>query len=185
MWPSAVQTLYELLDCNEYQHTENTARAHARAKIAHFPMRCIIRAWEAWSRRLSAFQVLMMHWVGKCAISTRAWVLTFIPWPVRTIKATMWKSCISTHLSSAWIVSWSWGKMQVRIKECEAFPVKTTVTSQLTDWVGFNVSQSSKGLQDWRVKPVLKTSYQNFYSWSRFWCGLFRKVWMNFVECPA
>ncbi len=49
-----------------------------------------------------------MHRVGKCAISNQAWVLAFIPWPVRNIKAAMWKSSISTHPFSAWNLSWSW-----------------------------------------------------------------------------
>ena len=86
------------------------ARTHTHAEIAHFPTRCIIRAKEARSRRPSAFQVLMMHRIGKCAISAWAWVLTFILWPVRNIKAAMWKSHISTHSFSAWIVSWTWDK---------------------------------------------------------------------------
>ena len=37
-----------------------------------------------------------------------AWVLAFIPWPVRNIKAAMWKSHISAHPFSTWIVSLSW-----------------------------------------------------------------------------
>ena len=52
------------------------ARTHAHAEVAHLPTRCIIRAWEARGLRLSAFQVLMMHQVGKkCVISTWSWVL--------------------------------------------------------------------------------------------------------------
>ena len=34
---------------------------------------------EAQGDRQSAFQVLVMHRVGKCAISAWAWVLAFIP----------------------------------------------------------------------------------------------------------
>ena len=48
------------------------ATAHTHVEIAHFLMRCIISAWEA-------FQVLMMHQVEKCAISAWAQVLAFIP----------------------------------------------------------------------------------------------------------
>ena len=77
-------------------------RTHA--EIAHFPMRCILRVWEAWSHRPTAFQVLMMHQVGKCANSTQAWVLAFIAWPVRNIKGALQKSLISAHPFPAWIV---------------------------------------------------------------------------------
>ena len=73
-------------------------------------MRDIIRASETWGHRLSAFQVPIMQQVDKCAISAWAWVLTFIPWPVRDTKAAMRKSHISAHPLSAWIVSWSWEK---------------------------------------------------------------------------
>ena len=52
----------------------------------------------------------MMHWVGICAIFPWAWVLAFIPWPVRNTKAAMWKLCISTHPFSMWTVAWSWDK---------------------------------------------------------------------------
>ena len=54
------------------------ARTHACVEIVHFPMRCIIRAWEAQDHRLSAFQILMMHRVGKCVISAWVWILAFI-----------------------------------------------------------------------------------------------------------
>ncbi len=87
-------------------------RTHAHAGITHLSMICIIRAWEAWSRRLSAFQILMMHRVGKCVISAWAWLLAFIPCPVRNIKAAIQKSHISTQPFSAWIVSWSWDEMK-------------------------------------------------------------------------
>ena len=70
------------------------ARNHAHAKIAHYSMRRIIRAWEAWGHRPNDCQVLMMHWAGKCADSTLAGVLTFIPRTVKYIKAAMQKSCI-------------------------------------------------------------------------------------------
>ncbi len=87
----------------------NIARTHACMEITHFPMTCIIRAWEAWGHRLSALQVLTIHHqVGKCVIPTWSWVLAFIPWPVRNIKAAMWKPHISTHPFSTYIVSWSW-----------------------------------------------------------------------------
>ncbi len=54
------------------------ARMHAHAEIAHFPTRCIIRAWEALGLQRCASQVLMMHLIWKCAISTRAWVLAIL-----------------------------------------------------------------------------------------------------------
>ena len=63
--------------------------------------RCIIRTWKALSLWPRAFQTLILHLVGKCTISTWAWVLAFIPWPVRNIKTAMQKSCISTHPLSA------------------------------------------------------------------------------------
>ena len=47
---------------------EVKARTHTYAEIMHFPMRCIISAWEAWGRRLSVFEVMMMHQAGKCVI---------------------------------------------------------------------------------------------------------------------
>ena len=84
------------------------AGTHAHAEIAHFPTRCIIKAWETRGHRLSAFRVLMRHWVGKCVIFACAWVLAFIPWPVINIKVAMQKLHIFTHPFSAWIVSWSW-----------------------------------------------------------------------------
>ena len=51
------------------------ARTHAHAEIAHLPRRCTAGAWEAQVHRLSAFQVLMVHLVGKCAISTWAFAV--------------------------------------------------------------------------------------------------------------
>ena len=88
------------------------ARTHAHAEITHFPVRCTIRAWETRGCRQSAFQALTVHRVGKCAISTWAWVLAFIPSPTRNIKAAMQKSRISAHPFSAWIVTWSWDKSE-------------------------------------------------------------------------
>ncbi len=55
-------------------------------------------------------QAPMMHLNGKCAIFAWAFVLCFIPWPVRNIKATIQKLHFSAHPSSNWIVSWSWDK---------------------------------------------------------------------------
>ncbi len=43
------------------------ARTHACAEIRHSPTRCIIRKWKAHSFR--------MHPVGKCVVTTWAWVL--------------------------------------------------------------------------------------------------------------
>ncbi len=79
------------------QATCNMARTHAHADMAHFPTRCIIRDWEALGRRLGDFQFVMKHWVGKCAIPAWVWVLVFIPWPVRNIKAAVQISHISAH----------------------------------------------------------------------------------------
>ena len=69
----------------------NIARTHTHAET-----RCIISAWEAWSCRPSAIQVLMMHQVGKSVSSAQAWVLAFIPCPVRNNKAAMRNLSIST-----------------------------------------------------------------------------------------
>ena len=55
------------------------ARTHAHTEIAHFPMRCIIRALEAQGHRPSGFLVLMMHQGEKCTISAWERVLAFIP----------------------------------------------------------------------------------------------------------
>ena len=51
------------------------ARTHARAEIAHFSTRCIIRTWKALGLRPYASMAQMMHLVGKCVISAWAWVL--------------------------------------------------------------------------------------------------------------
>ena len=42
-------------------YREIIAKTHAWVENTHFPTRCIIEAWEARSRRLSAFQVILMH----------------------------------------------------------------------------------------------------------------------------
>ena len=54
------------------------ARAHACEEIAQFPTRCIIRTWKALALLPHASQMLMMHLMGKCAISAWAWVLAII-----------------------------------------------------------------------------------------------------------
>ena len=77
-------------------------KTHAHVEIIYFS------TWEVWGHRPSAFQVLMMHRVGKCVISTWGWVPAFILWPVKIIKAAMQNSHISTHPFSSWIVSWAW-----------------------------------------------------------------------------
>ena len=46
-------------------------RIHAYAEIAHLPTWCITITWKALSLQLRACQALMMHLIGKCAIS--AW----------------------------------------------------------------------------------------------------------------
>ena len=46
--------------------------------IAHFLTWRIIRTWKAVDVHPHAFQVLMMHLIGICAISTWAWVLAII-----------------------------------------------------------------------------------------------------------
>ena len=40
----------------------------------HISLLCLTRVWQARSRP-RAFQVLMMHGVGKCVISACAWIL--------------------------------------------------------------------------------------------------------------
>ena len=127
------------------------ARTHTHVKITHFPMRCIIRAWEAWHNRPSAFQVLMMHRVGKCFIFTWAWVLTFIPWPVRNIKAAMQKSHISMHPFSAWIMSWLWDKSveyETRVRSLRLITYTIIVTRINAIYDNFDsckISQPSNG----------------------------------------
>ncbi len=54
---------------------EIKVRTHAHAKIAHILTSCIIRTLKALGLRPHAFQALVIHLVGKCAISTRAWFL--------------------------------------------------------------------------------------------------------------
>ena len=96
--------------CHTLPWWANIARTHAHAEVAHFPMRRIIRTWGGQGCRPGAFQVLMMHKVGKCVISAWPCILAFIPWPMRNIKAAMHKLRISSHPFSAGIVSWSWDK---------------------------------------------------------------------------
>ena len=50
-------------------------RAYAHAEITHFPMKCITRTWKELGLQPSTPQALMMHLVGKCAISAWTWVL--------------------------------------------------------------------------------------------------------------
>ena len=47
------------------------AKSNANVETAHFPFRCIIRTWEALILWPCAYHALMMHLIGKCAIS--AW----------------------------------------------------------------------------------------------------------------
>ena len=54
---------------------EMKARTHANVESAHFPMRCITRTWKALRLQHRASQALVMHLVGKCAISAEAWFL--------------------------------------------------------------------------------------------------------------
>ena len=54
------------------------ARIHACTEIAYFLTQRIIRTWRALSLWPCAFQALKMHLIGKCAISTHAWVLAII-----------------------------------------------------------------------------------------------------------
>ena len=93
------------------ESSEDYSNAHV--EIAHFPTRHIIRIWKALSLQPHAPQALMMHLFGKCLISTWAWVLSFIPLSARNIKAVMWKSCISAHPFSVWIVSFVMGYTEV------------------------------------------------------------------------
>ena len=51
------------------------ARNHVYAEIAHFPSRCIISSRKTLVLWPHASQALMMHQIGKCAISTWPWVL--------------------------------------------------------------------------------------------------------------
>ena len=60
------------------------ARTHVHVEIAHFPPQCIIRTWKALA--------LMMHLVGKFAISARTWSLA--TWDVTDI----WHLLISINI---------------------------------------------------------------------------------------
>ena len=51
------------------------ARTHAHVRITHFPTCCAIRTWKALTLWPRASQALMMHVLGKYAISSSAWVL--------------------------------------------------------------------------------------------------------------
>ncbi len=52
------------------------ARTHACGEITHFPTGCIIRTWKALGLWPCASQALMMHLIGKCAIS--AWLIAIL-----------------------------------------------------------------------------------------------------------
>ena len=51
------------------------ARIYACVEITRFSSRCIIRTWKALGLWPHASQALMMHLIGKCAISAWAWCL--------------------------------------------------------------------------------------------------------------
>ena len=51
------------------------AKTHTHVEIPHFPTWCIIRAWKALGLWPHASQAPMMHLIGKCSISTWAWIL--------------------------------------------------------------------------------------------------------------
>ena len=51
------------------------ARTRAHVQITHFPTWCIIRTWTALGVWPHASHAFMMHLVGKCASSARAWIL--------------------------------------------------------------------------------------------------------------
>ena len=53
-------------------------KASTHAEIAHFSTLCIIRTWKALGLWPHGSQALMMHLIGKCAISARAWVLAIL-----------------------------------------------------------------------------------------------------------
>ena len=53
-------------------------RTYVHAEIAHFPTLSVIGTWKVLGLRPHASQVLMMHLIGKCAISAQAWVLAMM-----------------------------------------------------------------------------------------------------------
>ena len=61
------------------------ARTHDYVEIAHFPTQCIIRTWKVLGLWPRVSQALVMHQVGRCAISTWAWVLAIISCQFHTI----------------------------------------------------------------------------------------------------
>ncbi len=58
---------------------------------------------ESMKQEAKCFLIPATHWVKKCAISTWAWVLTFIPWPIFLMNGK------DKHLSRRW--SWSWNNI--------------------------------------------------------------------------
>ena len=76
-------------------------RTHTHAKIAYFSTRCIIRTWKTLSLQIRASQVLMMHLVGKCADSARAWILAIFPYISRMaayIQKSNWQCNLGTGI---------------------------------------------------------------------------------------
>ena len=53
---------------------EIKARTHVHAEIVHFPTWCTLRTWRGLGLQPHASQALMMRLIGKCVISTWAWV---------------------------------------------------------------------------------------------------------------
>ena len=62
------------------------ARTHAHTEIAHFPTQYIIRTWREISLQPCASQALMVHLIGKCAISTWAWVPAIMSKKIKTLQ---------------------------------------------------------------------------------------------------
>ena len=80
------------------------ARTHACIEIAHFPSWCIIRTWKALGLWSHASQALMVHLVGKCANSARAWVLAIL----HTISLYKWPTNDPSSTLPAWVFWQGW-----------------------------------------------------------------------------
>ncbi len=71
-------TLHTEKECAEIHNFCMTALIFLPAEIAHLPKRYIIRTWKAISQLPHVSQALMIHFVGKCAISAWARVPAII-----------------------------------------------------------------------------------------------------------
>ena len=120
-----------------------------------------IRGWK-----LRTFQDLMMHWVGKCVISTENLVLAFNPWPVKHVKAIMWKLHISAHPHPAWIVPLPWDGTDIGIHPLQRRLCKEMKNDVLI--LVYNMQHIHKWL--WKQRNIIICSI--FFMIIGVWIGL-------------